>query len=96
MTDNQTVTNTGAFSADLSGLAPGTAYYYKAKAVGADTVYGNEMSFTTSTTPPTVTIECRHQSGGNLSHSERQPHGAGHGGQCHRVLRVGHQHELRY
>jgi len=55
VTDNQTLTNTGAFSADLSGLAPGTAYYYKAKAVGADTVYGNEVSLTTSTTPPTVT-----------------------------------------
>jgi hypothetical protein len=55
VTDNQTLTNTGAFSADLSGLASGTAYYYKAKAVGADTVYGNEVSLTTSTTPPTVT-----------------------------------------
>jgi phosphodiesterase/alkaline phosphatase D-like protein len=46
---------TGAFSADLSGLTPGTSYYYKAKAVGADTVYGAEKSFTASTTPPTAT-----------------------------------------
>jgi phosphodiesterase/alkaline phosphatase D-like protein len=39
----------------LSGLTPGTTYYYKAKAVGDATVRGDEMSFTASTTPPTVT-----------------------------------------
>lgn len=55
VTDNQTLTSTGAFSANLSGLAPVTVYYYTAKAVGADTVYGNEVSLTTSTTLPTVT-----------------------------------------
>jgi phosphodiesterase/alkaline phosphatase D-like protein len=44
----------GAFTADLSGLTPGTVYYYKAKAVGADTVYGDQQSFTTAVTQPTV------------------------------------------
>jgi phosphodiesterase/alkaline phosphatase D-like protein len=48
--------STGAFSADLSGLTPGTEYYYRAKAVGDGAAqYGAEKSFTTSVTPPTVT-----------------------------------------
>ena len=47
-------TGTGTFTADLSGLAPGTTYYYRAKAVGHGTVYGDDESFTTLT-PPTVT-----------------------------------------
>jgi phosphodiesterase/alkaline phosphatase D-like protein len=38
----------GAVWFDLSGLAPGTTYYYKAKAVtGGDLAYGVEKSFTT-------------------------------------------------
>jgi phosphodiesterase/alkaline phosphatase D-like protein len=52
-TADQARTNTGTFSADLSGLDPGTTYYFRAKAVGdGDPVYGEEKSFTTSTTPP--------------------------------------------
>jgi hypothetical protein len=48
--------STGAFSADLSGLTPGTTYYYRAKVVGDGAfIYGAEKSFTTSVTPPTVT-----------------------------------------
>lgn len=38
----------GYISFSLSGLAPGVTYYYRAKTVGgADTVYGEERSFTT-------------------------------------------------
>ena len=55
-TADQARTSTGAFSADLSGLTPGTTYYYRAKADGdGDPVYGAEKSFTTLTAPPAVT-----------------------------------------
>jgi len=57
LTDNQTMTSAGAFPANLTGLTPGTTYYYKAKAVGDATVRGDEMSFTTSTMPPSVTTD---------------------------------------
>ena len=48
---------TGAFSFDLSSLTPGTTYYYKAKAVGDNTVYGAERSFAAPTTSPSVTTD---------------------------------------
>jgi phosphodiesterase/alkaline phosphatase D-like protein len=55
-TADQARTSTGAFSADLTGLTPGTAYYYRAKADGdGDPVYAEEKSFTTLTAPPAVT-----------------------------------------
>ena len=54
VTDNQTVNDTGSFTASLTGLAPGTTYYCRAKAVGHGTALGDEVSFTTSTTAPTV------------------------------------------
>ena len=54
-TSDQTKNSTGPFSADLNGLIPGTTYYYRAKAVGDGTAYGDEKSFTTLTTPPSVT-----------------------------------------
>ena len=38
----------GSFQADLTGLAPGTVFYYQARAVGDSTVYGAEKSFTTA------------------------------------------------
>ncbi|MBN2098890.1 MAG: hypothetical protein JW753_04755 [Dehalococcoidia bacterium] len=47
----------GTFYFDLGSLAPGTYYYYRAKAVGHGTVYGTEESFTTLTTPPSVTTD---------------------------------------
>jgi PKD repeat protein len=53
-TANQTMNTTGVFTADLTGLSAGTTYYYRAKAVGDGTTLGNEVSFTTSTTAPTV------------------------------------------
>ena len=55
-TDNQTLTATGAFSADLAvdSLTPGTTYYFMAKAVGDGESEGIERSFTTLTTQPSV------------------------------------------
>ncbi len=42
-------TATGSFSADLTGLTPGTIYFVRAFATNsAGTSYGNELSFTTS------------------------------------------------
>jgi len=44
------------FSARLSGLTAGTTYHYRAKAVGAATVYGSDQQFTTLTSPAPLTI----------------------------------------
>ena len=55
-TGHEATTVTGDFSADLSGLTPGTTYYYRAKADGDGLpAYGDEENFTTSTAPPSVT-----------------------------------------
>jgi len=51
----QEMTSTGAFTAALEDLEPDTTYYFTAKASGSVTVYGDELSFTTETIPPTVT-----------------------------------------
>jgi len=51
----------GNFSADLSGLTSNKTYYFKAVAeavvdgIPAETVYGDELNFTTEKVPPTVT-----------------------------------------
>jgi hypothetical protein len=47
----------GPFSDNLSSLAPGTTYHFRAKAVGDGTAYGDDMTFTTGTTPPAVTTD---------------------------------------
>jgi parallel beta-helix repeat protein len=47
----------GPFSFDLSSLEPGTDYYFRAKAVGDGTDYGDEKTFTTDITPPEVTTQ---------------------------------------
>lgn len=53
-TAGQARTATGSFYTSLGGLTPGTTYYHRAKAVGDGTAYGDENSFTTLTTPPSV------------------------------------------
>jgi hypothetical protein len=43
---------TGAFTSDIVGLSPGITYYVKAYATNSSsTVYGDEVSFTTSSSP---------------------------------------------
>jgi hypothetical protein len=53
-TPAQTMAATGPFSFNLTDLAPGTWYYFRAEAVGdlGLTSYGAEKSFTTRTPPP--------------------------------------------
>ncbi|MBN2238842.1 MAG: hypothetical protein JW712_03635 [Dehalococcoidales bacterium] len=45
-TANTTRNTTGSFAAVLTGLVPGQTRYFRAKAVGDGTVYGDEQSFT--------------------------------------------------
>ena len=51
------MTAVGAFSADLTGLAPGTVYHFRASAVGDGTDLGADQTFTTGIPdePPVVT-----------------------------------------
>jgi hypothetical protein len=47
---------TGTFTSSISGLNPVTFYYVRAYATNSvGTAYGNDVSFTTSTAPPTLT-----------------------------------------
>ena len=53
-TTTQTMTTTGAFSANLTGLNPHTTYYFTTKAVDGGTNYGAKFSFQTkaASAPP--------------------------------------------
>jgi hypothetical protein len=55
-TPSQATTAAGTFRADISGLSPFTAYYFRAKADGGiyGASHGQEMSFITSSVPPSV------------------------------------------
>ena len=46
-TSLQAMTGAGSLSTVIEGLSPNTTYYYRAKAAGSTTVYGDELSFTT-------------------------------------------------
>lgn len=54
ITTPQAMTSTGHFSYSLSGLAPATAYYFRAKAVGDGASYGGDMAFTTNAAPAVI------------------------------------------
>ncbi len=58
-TTPQAMTAPGVFNANLSSLGPNTTYYFRAKADGGASGigYGAEMSYTTSTIPPSVTTQ---------------------------------------
>ena len=56
--DNKTSdgTGTGSFESELAGLSPGTTYYVRAYATNSEgTSYGNQVTFATSITVPTLT-----------------------------------------
>ncbi|MFM2292811.1 MAG: hypothetical protein RIS29_2624 [Bacteroidota bacterium] len=54
--DNGAASATGAFTASMTGLTPGTTYYVRAFATNTiGTSYGAEVSFTTTALAPTVT-----------------------------------------
>jgi len=49
-------TGTGTFSSSITGLAPGTLYYFRAYATnGIGTAYGNQVTVSSSTGLPTLT-----------------------------------------
>ena len=52
----QTMSGPDAYQAQLTGLAPDTTYYYRAKGDGgaSGTGYGDERTFTTGSHPPIV------------------------------------------
>jgi len=55
-TSAQSRTSTGAFTADLTSLTPGTTYYFQAVAnSGSTTVYGSQLTLTTTASALTVT-----------------------------------------
>jgi|GEM_PF-1517237 len=57
-TNGGAASSTGAFTASLSSLSPNTTYYIRAYATNtAGTSYGNQVSFTTSPMPATVTTQ---------------------------------------
>lgn len=45
------MTSTGQLLYSLSGLSPGITYHFRTKAVGVGTTYGDDMTFTTASTP---------------------------------------------
>ncbi|MCX6223034.1 MAG: fibrobacter succinogenes major paralogous domain-containing protein [Bacteroidia bacterium] len=58
ISDNKTTDGTGSgiFTSSVSGLTATTTYYLRAYATNsAGTAYGNQISFTTTVAPPTVT-----------------------------------------
>jgi len=51
------MSTTGAFNINQTGLTPGVTYYFRTKAVGNGTSYGTENSFTTLSNPPVVATD---------------------------------------
>jgi hypothetical protein len=54
-TSAQTLNSAAAFSAAVTGLVANTTYHFRAKAVGSNTVYGDDATFRTSQIPDTTT-----------------------------------------
>ena len=51
------MTSNGSFSGSITGLSPAVTYYYRSEAVGHGTGKGQVKSFTTLSTPPSVTTD---------------------------------------
>jgi hypothetical protein len=60
------IASTGAFQAIVGDLSPGTTYHFRAKAVGINTNYGDDCTFTTAALAP-VTISPSIISPGTIS-----------------------------
>ncbi len=80
-TTPETMSGIGAFSFGLSSLSPSTSYYFRAKAVGDGTGYGDEKSFTT-----TEDEEGGGEAGGGGSEAEGEAGGGGAGAPDYRVV----------
>ena len=66
ITGSQSRTTTGDFTADLSSLTPSTTYYFQSVATsGSTTVYGGQLTFTTSAS--TLTVITSASTGGTAS-----------------------------
>jgi hypothetical protein len=63
-TTPQSMSATGSFSDNLTGLTAKTTYHFRAKAVGDTTAYGDDATFTTSTVSPSVTTSTATNPGG--------------------------------
>ena len=74
-------TGTGPFTSAITGLTPGTAYHVRAYATNSlGTSYGSDLSFTTTTTTPTVSTNAvsaitsnAASSGGNVTCDGGEP-----------------------
>ena len=57
-TEDGGASSTGAFTSSITGLSPNTTYYVKAYATNtAGTVYGDQVSFTTTANAPSATTD---------------------------------------
>ena len=55
ISSSQVISAAGTFGANLTGLTPNTIYHFRAKAIGAGTAYGADLTFTTLSGPEVST-----------------------------------------
>ena len=67
-TTDGAVSTTGVFTSSITGLTPGTLYHVRAYATNTQgTVYGNDVTFTTSSTATITTSVTNARTGANVS-----------------------------
>ena len=91
-TTAQEMTTTGPFIANITGLTPDTTYHFRAKAIGTGTSYGSDMTFTTLSTPPSVTTGSANP-GLQFSPVEWERNFSGYGNVGHYPVCLGYQPE---